>query len=214
MKELSGKFESIGDNCEFGFVQQHYQFEGGGLMRWALVGNADALINGIRTRFAGMFAFENLIPTGGGTMVFDRKAGIAFHTDMTSVEQGGRFVFAKSEAERREIHAEEAGKLAYLVDKFFVTLSEGQKILVFKQNRVIAPEVAQAILAAVGAYGDCSLLYVDPQQPGEVVGSVERVSERRYRGVIDRFAPYDRANDVSIEAWTEICMATAKLVAG
>ena len=73
--------------------------------------------------------------------------------------------------QREQCHAEKAGKLAYLVDKFFVMLGEGQKILMFKQNPVIAPEAAQAILAAVGAYGDCSLLYVDPQQPGEVVGN-------------------------------------------
>jgi hypothetical protein len=205
------RFESVGDNCEFGFLQQHHHHEAGGLLRWALLGSSEALIRGIQTRFAGMFAFENLVPAGGGTMVFDTKAGIAFHTQMRSSETGGTWQFDLSEAERRVIHAEEAGKMAYLVEKFFTTLAEGRKILVFKQNRIVPRPVAEAILAAVSTYGECSLLFVDPQGPGETAGTVERLSERLYRGVIDRFAPYEQANDISVACWTAICEAAAAL---
>ena len=211
MQEIIKNFESVGDNCEFGFVQRHHQFDDGGLLRWAMLGGANALINGIKTKFAGMFAFENLVPAGGGTMVFDTKARIAFHTHMTSVEQNGRFEFEKSETERRETHAEEAAKLTYLADKFFTILSEGKKILVFKQNQNISPDLAKSILDAIGKYGNCGLLYVDPQQPGDCVGSAEQISERLYRGVIDKFAPYDKADDASFDVWTEICLATYKL---
>jgi len=144
-------------------------------------------------------------------MVFDTRCGIAFHTQMHSTSVGGTFVFNHGEAERRAIHAEEAGKMAYLVDKFLATLSEGSKILVFKQNRIVPRPVAEAILTDVSTYGGCSLLFVDPQQPGETAGAVERLGERLYRGVIDRFAPYEQANDISLACWTHICEATITL---
>lgn len=211
MQNILSRFESIGDNCEFGFVQRHHQYEEGGLLRWALVVDSSAIIKGIPTRFAGMFAFENLAPAGGGTMVLDTLSQIAFHTHLTSQEKDGALVFDKPENERREIHADEAIKLTYLSDKFFATLAEGQKILVFKQNSIVPPDVAHAILRAVSVFGNCSLLYVDPVCSGEVPGTVERIAHRLYRGMIDRFAPYDKANEISIDVWSTLCRNTLEL---
>lgn len=205
MSDLVSHFENLGDNCEFGFVQRAAGHEEGGLFRWALVSGVAPLIAGLETGFAGIFAFDRLTSAGAGTMVFDAGSGIAFHTRMRATLTHGRWVFDHDEAERREIHAEEADKLAYLVAKFRVTLAEGRKILVFKRNDGVSHPDALRLHAALARHGAARLLYVTRAREGEAPGTVRAVAPGLYHGLIDRFAPYDRADDVSLDVWLSIC---------
>lgn len=213
MAALMSKFESIGDNCEFGFIQRFHFHEEGGLLRWALL-DIDALLMGLQNRFEGVYAFENLVPTGGGTMVFDQLTKIAFHTHMTATEQAGTWVFDHDEVERRAIHQDELRKIEYLRSKFWNTLAAGKKVVVFKNNNAIPTELALRLHTEIQRFGSCPLLYVDPQQPGERAGTVTCVAEGLYRGVIDWFAPYDKANETSQACWEEICQNTLILHTG
>lgn len=52
-ESLVARFESLGDNCEFGFVQRRSGVEDGGLLRWA-VSPPEALLKAIRSRFSGV----------------------------------------------------------------------------------------------------------------------------------------------------------------
>lgn len=190
-------FESLGDNCEFGFVQRKSGVEDGGLLRWA-ISPPDALSAAIENDFAHVFEFENLVPSSP-RMVRDLGSGLAFHSAMHS--ENGQFLL--EEPERRKIWKDEYEKISYLSYKLLKTLNEGQKILVYKRNSGLSLEDIQPLAEAIRKKGTCRLLYVeaDPQGP---VGKVRQVSETLFIGTIDKFAPYIAASDCSYDVWNEI----------
>src|ERR1041385_7120891 len=77
--KIVAKFESLGDNCEFGFVQRHHGLEPGGLLRWASSTTLDGLVQALECRFAGLYQLDDLSPYTAN-MVVDCKFGIAFHS--------------------------------------------------------------------------------------------------------------------------------------
>src|SRR5437016_5768301 len=83
---IIAEFESLGDNCEFGFVQRHHGLEPGGLLRWAS-SNFDGLVHALECRFTGLYQLDDLEPYTPN-MVIDRKYGIAFHSAMHSKVKG------------------------------------------------------------------------------------------------------------------------------
>jgi len=191
------KFESLGDNCELGFVQRFSGVEAGGLLRWAIV-PPEALISAIRGNFEQVFEYENLTPSAPD-MVRDEKYGLAFHTQMHS--QNG--IFHDTEEKRREIHAGEKQKIDYMAEKLRGLLRTGEKIFVYKRNVGVDAETALEIGRAISEKGPGKLLYVTTlgNQP---IGTVRCVSENLFEGRIDRFADYAKADDVSQQVWGQI----------
>jgi len=86
--DVLGRFESLGDNCEFGFVQRQLGLESGGLFRWSVT-SATSLITLLETRFEDLYRFENLVPTNSKNMIRDTATDIGFHTEMSVT--GGSF---------------------------------------------------------------------------------------------------------------------------
>lgn len=204
------QFESIGNNCEFGFVQRALGYEESSLLRWAFVDDIEALRAGIESRFECLFAYENLRPAGGGTMVRDIRGRIAFHSKMRSVEDNGEWRFVLPEAERREVFEEERKKIAYLLGKFDRNIAGSDRIYVLKRNKGLTHEDASRILDAIAARGGGRLLYVLEADSAKRAGTVEMINPRLTLGWIDRLAPYSHSNDVSLDCWERILRATAK----
>lgn len=198
------RFESLGDNCEFGFVQRHLGVDPGGLLRWATTG--PHLLPGlIRSEFDGIYHFENLTPSSRD-MVRDAGSGVFFHSRMTSTDG----VFDHSEAERRAIHGEEIGKIRYLVAKLLAALREG-RVFVLKHNRGLDVALVDSIAAAIAERGPGWLLNVTAQ--GELpVGEVAFVGRNVFTARVDRLAPYDKADDVSYEVWTGILARANRII--
>ncbi|MCB8883912.1 glycosyltransferase family 4 protein [Acidisoma cellulosilytica] len=206
-------FESIGDNCEFGFVQRALGGERSSLLRWVFIDSVDATVAAIRGEFDGMFVFENLQPAGAGAMVRDVTAGIAFHTEMKSEQKGEDWSFIDTECERRAMHAHERLKLEYLLGKFKENIAGSQRIYVVKRNTGLTRSDADAIFEAIASKGGGRLLYVTVADRLEKVGKVELIHPRMAHGWIDRFAPYNQANNVSLTHWEEILRAADHLFA-
>jgi hypothetical protein len=55
------RIESLGDNCELGFVLRHLGVEAGSLFRWAAM-KPEQLLMKLRADFDGMYEFANLSP--------------------------------------------------------------------------------------------------------------------------------------------------------
>src|SRR6516225_7169551 len=104
-------FESLGDNCEFGFVQRANGYEDGGLFRWS-ISPLEKLILCFDENFKDLYLFENLEPSAPD-MVRDIATGLMFHTQMHSID--GQFVLG--EAARRGIYAREKSKMDHLLEK-------------------------------------------------------------------------------------------------
>lgn len=210
MSNWLSQFESIGNNCEFGFVQRALGYEESSLLRWAFVDDIEALRSGLQSRFEGLFAFENLRPAGCGTMVRDIRAGVAFHSKMLSAEENGEWHFVQSDAERREIFEAERGKIAHLLQKFDRNIAGSDRIYVLKWNNELTHEDALLVLDAISARGGGRLLYVVEAEFPSQVGTVEMINPRLMRGWIDRLAPYTQSDDVSLACWEKILRAAVE----
>jgi hypothetical protein len=70
-----------------------------------------------------------------------------------------------------------------LVRKFFEDLSEGRKIFVFQRRDPTTRPEADAVLAALSVWGECTLLWV--VQDAALAGGVKRLGPRLMQGFVD-----------------------------
>jgi hypothetical protein len=109
---IIGHFDSLGQNCEFGFIQAANHFGEGSLLSFALVDSANAVIRLLEQRMEGLYARDRLAPIGDGPLVRDRHYGIAFHSRIY-VHDG----VPMPEAGRDAAYADDLSKITYLVEK-------------------------------------------------------------------------------------------------
>jgi hypothetical protein len=204
MTDFLEPFESIGENCEFGFVQRALGHEVSSFLRWTFLDSTAATIAGISTSFAEVFKYENLEPAAEGTMVRDRAHGIAFHTSMHAKNTETGWDFLASDEERRVIHAEELRKIDYLRDKFDRTVTGTGRIYVAKRCSGLSVDDARAISEVIGKRGGNALLYVTTTDGSEQPGTVRLVHDRMAHGIVERFAPHTKANDISLSSWEAV----------
>lgn len=201
-KDGFARFESLGDNCEFGFLRRILGVEQGSLLRWALTQPA-ALIRILEDKFADFYQFENLEPFTDH-MVRDVKSGICFHSAMESADR----VFLQDETERKLVYQKELEKVHHLLARFLTRLADPRTIFVYKTNSGVSDEEARAIKSALRGYGGGPLLVVRATNEAAEWGKVVTLEEGLYLGFIDRFAPYFKAADLSVSVWKQLLTAT------
>ncbi|WP_145962785.1 hypothetical protein [Mangrovicoccus ximenensis] len=175
-RELASQFESLGFNCEFGFVQHDCGWRQGGLLRWALV-QPEPLLRGIASGFEGIYDFANLQPRNP-KMVTDQATGLGFHSAMQSA--GGAFVH--DEAERRRLHLEERDKILAMRDRLLRQLASGRHMFVYKDNAGLAGSHIRKIAAAVASRGPGRVLHVVAAEQPDQVGTVEHAGGNLFLG--------------------------------
>jgi hypothetical protein len=203
---IIAEFESLGDNCEFGFVQRHHGLEPGGLLRWAS-STLDGLVLALERRFAGLYQFEDLAPYTAN-MVIDRKYDIAFHSEMHSKLNGDCLEYALASDELRAVHRDESEKISYLIKKLTDALSSGRRIFVYKRNSGVSQEEIIRLRGALDSYGTDSnsrLLCVVPAMDGLPTGTIKRVTRQTKLATIEKLAPYEYAESALYDQWTAIC---------
>jgi hypothetical protein len=199
-------FESLGDNCEFGFVQRANGYEDGGLLRWS-ISPLDKLIGCFDTDFKGLYAFDNLEPSAPD-MVRDLATGLMFHTRMHSVD--GRFVL--SDAARRELYADEKDKMDHLLSKFRRRIREPGTICVYKRNSGVVDSDAQRLQQSLNKLGPSTLLVVRSTDDPARWGTIERSDSGFLVGFVDAFAPYFAADQISFRIWDLLLQKTYRLL--
>jgi capsular polysaccharide biosynthesis protein len=206
LDRLVARFESLGDNCEFGLVQRWAGAEPLGLLRFAgLPGDSrlEDLVAGIECGFDGLGEPDSIEITIGGRpgdgdreyLIRESRYQLFYHTFLrpTDMAEAG---LRKSEATR----------LRFLRRKLLADLASAEKIFIWKCNDPVEPPRIERLFAALRRYGPITLLWVcaEDHAPGRV-GSVEQLAPGLLRGVIDRFAPYDDMNRISHDTWYAIC---------
>ncbi len=208
------EFESIGDNCEFGFVQQKYGIDEGGLLKWARILELRSLIKLISNDFENFYCLENLIPKYDD-MVEDKEYGILFHSALGSCSVGeDRHWIETDESSRAAIYDIEYAKREYLVNKFRSAVANDEKILIVKMNEGIPLDEIHALHEALCGYGQCNLLYVETAPDGKSLGQVCNISKGIWRAYIPRFAPYWPVTDYLPGAWEHICQEAFESIRG
>lgn len=188
-------FRSLGDNCEFGFVQRYGGVEPSGLLRFSYTPMAD-LIRGLRCGFAdfGVPGDLRLSVSSGGTYYCH---SVAYNIWANTGHPAGSM-------EPEVLLEREYGRLAHLKRKMLDDLADGSKILVRKVSRD-EPEADFARLAeAVWAHGPSTLLRVTEAGPDWHPEPARRVADRLIAGQVRRFAPVEQAWDVDLEPWMHL----------
>ncbi|MDE2430396.1 MAG: methyltransferase domain-containing protein [Burkholderiales bacterium] len=210
ISNLLSRFVSLGDNCEFGFVQRHFGLEPGGLLRWAIT-PLEALRDALNNRFEGIYKFENLRPSSDD-MVLDLGTNIAFHTQMFSVEKNGPRVFLDDEENRRRIYETELQKIIYLKQKLLDELTGGNRIFVYKRNSGVSVDELAGLVEDIRSFNPSNLLLtVCATDRPDLIGSVQLISPGVLCGYLGRLAPYEKADDIEIHSWLEILKEAGKM---
>ena len=203
---LALRFESIGENCEFGLVQRHCDAEPLGLLRFSST-FLRPLIRGLDDGFQDLGQPGDVEPRleGDGRkefMIHDRAYGLVYHS----------FVY-EGQRTADQMREQEAVRLKFLRRKFMEELQRGEKIFVYKRNTAVPEEEILPLLLALRRHGDNTLLWVVPSERDRPPGTVEIVMRGLMKGYIDRFAPEDNAHDFSFDGWMRVC-ANAVALAG
>jgi hypothetical protein len=203
---LALRFESLGENCEFGLVQRRCESEPLGLLRFSST-FLRSLIRGLDDGFAGIGEDDDVDPRlqGDGPrefMVHEKKYGLVYHT---FVYEGERSPWLMRE--------QEAARLKFLRRKLLEELEIAEKIFVYKRNTPVPEEEILPLFMSLRRHGNNTLLWVVPAERGRPAGTVEVVLPGLLKGYIDRFATDENAHDFSFGGWVKVC-ANAVVVAG
>ncbi|HEX5325846.1 MAG TPA: hypothetical protein VFW75_04185 [Acetobacteraceae bacterium] len=198
------RFESLGDNCEFGLVQRRCGAEPLGLLRFANLELRQLLLS-LQTGFAGIGNAENMacwLSDGPRReyVIRDRQHALVFHT----------FLY-EGEVDESELIGKQAMRLQFLRRKLLEDLDNAEKIFVCKRNDPLAEQEVLPLHAALRRFGANTLLWVVPGDAAHPAGAVDRVMPGLLRGYIDRFAPYENAHDLSLDTWLSICLNAHRL---
>ncbi|MDE2320046.1 MAG: hypothetical protein KGK02_10170 [Rhodospirillales bacterium] len=209
LREEVKAFESLGQNCEFAFVQHGNEFGEGNLLSWALVeGGIPALVKLLNQNFAGLFTRDALEPLLGGALVKDRQYQIAFHSHLVVRQENGATLPTPT-PEQDAIYAEEASKHAYLTGKMRRQLTEGGRIWVYRSPTAVKWSESAALHAALNRFGRNQLLVVQthPQRNGQA----EPLDQGLFHGYLAQAAPPDKAWFFDPVGWGTLLRATLRL---
>jgi hypothetical protein len=192
---LFKRFESLGNDCEFGLVQRIYKAENLGLLRWAQT-PLSGLIQALDARFEefGSAQHTALRVEGNEYLIGDERFGMALHT-FTS----------PATVPMEDFAAEQYRRLQWLRRKLLEDLSAAKKIFVFKSPQALEADVL-ALYRALQRYAPgIALLFVRLQDATHPAGSVHRIQDTLFVGYLDRFSTVD----ISVRHWVQLCTQVA-----
>ena len=194
--ELMEHFESLGTNCELGFVQRLAGAEPLGLLRFAGL-PVDKMLSGLED------GFSRIALPGRHHVEL-----VADHPEEGFVGRDDNYVMTyhtyrqPNEVDAAAILATEAERLPYLARKLAEDLEDGEKIFVVKNDGGLHVDDVLRVEAFVRNRGSGLLLWVEGAEPGYPPGSVEVLRPGLMRGRVDRFARLTLGlQDVSQAIW-------------
>lgn len=197
------KFESLGENCEFGLVQRRCGAEPLGLLRFSS-SPLKKLLNALAMRFDGMGSADTIrIKTsanGEEYMVSDLRFGFEYHAWVLVGEQTPE-----------EVLERECRRVPFLIRKLTEDLAEGAKIFVYHGMSPLSQDEAVGLHRAMQTFGSPTLLWVELADEHHPPGTVEWVFPGLMKGYLDRFAPGENAHDISLGGWVSVCRAAVRL---
>jgi hypothetical protein len=190
------RFESLGENCEFGLLQRRCDAEPLGLFRLASA-PYDKLLRALTQNFEGLGDPDKIeiqvSDNGKEYLVLDRQYGFLTHAWVLVGEK------TPEEVLNREIR-----RIPFLLRKLLEDLKRGEKIFVHHSMQPLDVAQAKRLSTALRRFGPNILLWVELADDEHEAGTVERIRPGLLKGYIDRFAPGEDAHDFSVESWMPI----------
>jgi hypothetical protein len=186
-------FESLGQACDFGFLQRRCEAEPLGLLRFGGI-PTHGLVEGLIDGFARLGEPGSLQPIiieerKREYLLLDRLYGLSWHTalDPAQVEPGHAV-------------AREARRLPFLKRLFFETLAAGEKIFILRPPRSMEFAEADAVATALRLHSNCKLLWAVQEQG--IPGSLDLLRPYFFRGHLDVDG---KRGSASAQAWLNVC---------
>jgi len=198
-KAVMMQMQSLGINCELGFVQRYHEAEPLGLFRWAHTPLPN-LLRALEARFEGLGDPANtIIRVDAATefQVIDKKFGFRNHS----------FAFKKDGATEEKVRERELVRLPFLSRLMIDDLQKAEKLFCFHDAGHSGLEDILRLTAALDKYGPNWLLWICGAGGAAKLGTAERISDRLICGYIDKFQPLHDVAQPSIAAWTEAVRA-------
>ncbi len=198
LKRLMMKFESLGDNCEFGLVQRHFGAEPLGLFRFAGL-RPETQVDLIQEKFErlGDPAHSFVKETPDDYVIEDDRGLYEMHTFLR-----------RNDIEPEKLRVQQIKRIDFLKRKIIEDLQTGEKIFVCKDSKFpITDELLSKMSSAIAAYGPGLLLGVrvaDAQNPR---GSLVRLADRIVIGHIGVMWGNNDGAESDFESWQSILEA-------
>ena len=197
LRQLMLRFESLGEDCEFGLVQRHYGAEPLSMLRWCST-HPGTLTPGLGRRFEGVGELQNIELDLGKPeiMVNEKSSGIRFHT----------FIQRSPNLDLEDFSRRQAKHLAQLRRRFLDRLDDGEKIYVYKMLKIYSLDIIEAIYAGIQRYSSAPLLVISRADTENPPGSLRHLHDGLYHGYVDRFG-LDRGSvwTISFDLWVKLC---------
>lgn len=197
------RFESLGDNCEFGFFLRQAGDERSSFFRWVSVQDYSKVVLFLRNGLSTPFNLYHLLPLQD-YMVQTSKYKFGYHSEMQSDFVDGKREFCVTNARKKAVYLHEINKINHLRAKLLKTLQEEEKIFVVKKDRNEQAKEIKSIAREISLIGSCKVLRVISTKKKRKIGKVKKINKNLYYGYIDQFADYNRADEVSFDCWMAI----------
>jgi len=197
-------FESLGTNCEFGFVQRYCGAEPVSLLRFAGF-SLQSLLACLGRRFEGLGLIENLSFSlkDAATREYEIRDK-AFAMELHAMKYEGPLNV-------QSILAQHSTRLMFLRRKLIKDLEQGTKIFVWKSDVPVREKDVFRLHDAMNRYSANTLFWVVEADADHPPGWVEWARPRLLKGYIDRFGPPENVPDVSLDVWLALCVNAVRL---
>lgn len=185
------RFESLGQNCEFGVVQRHYGAEPLGLLRFSST-PLHLLVTALNNGLAGVGEPENttLGVQTGEYVTSDDRYYMLMHT----------FIRAGDDDPQKR-HGSFCRRLQYLRDKLLGDLTEARKIFVYSWEEAAEDSDIRDLHSALNRFGENRLLFVRSADPEHAAGTLRKLDDGLLVGYVDRL----EIENPSFSVWLDIC---------
>lgn len=197
LAKMAEKFESLGDNCELGFVQRILGAEPLGLLRFTAI-TPETVLGFLHNKFADFGNLETLrlIKTDTEVMLQDSKSRYSFHT------------FVKSDGlDEEKFLNQQHKRLNFLKREIMHDLSTGEKIFVCKDSyKPISDKILYAISDCLRSYGPNLLLAIRLSDNTHPPGSMILLNEHIMIGHVTKIFKKtpDSMDQIDMNSWKKI----------
>ena len=191
-------FESLGEDCEFGFVQRDFGLEPLGLLRFA-GGDERKLLRMLKERLNGVGDphYTKLIDRETEYFTSDTRFGLYSHT----------FVPPYS-VQHDAFLSEQCKRLGFLKRKLLRDLEKAEKVFVITAHKYPSDHSALELHNALNEYGPNRLLYVRAGVPGAEAGSIEKIKDGLVFGYLEKWGHEPPSWNIKHEIWLKLCQRT------
>jgi hypothetical protein len=210
LRDIMMRFQSLGDNCEFGLLQRRAGAEPLDFLRFAgfYVSAQDLLqqtIHALTEGFAGIGNPNSIVCELHGHqreyMIRDVYWKLMYHSGLH-----------EGEIDVEDLRSQQVSALRFRRREIMADMKAADRVFVWKSNVHSSEADVRDLVACLRRHGPNMLLWVNVEDADHPAGIVEYAGNGLLKGYVRRFAPYAAAEEIEFESWYAMCRSAAGAV--